>query len=305
MTPADASHAPSDAPPWLGPFSARLGALAVLAPAERLARLDLWARAARIATESGRPLRFVPADGPTPRPGAAPPAYELRIFEAGEVATRTDGPGARHDLYNALAWLAYPRAKARLNALHAHAIALADGGACRPGDASRPDAPAPAVRGSLRDAATLFDENGALWIGVDVALEDALRAFDWRRLFVLERERLVRSVRVEVFGHALLEKLDAPYKAVTAHAWPLRLPRGAGPAEVDDALTRALEPGRLSSAALCPLPVMGLPGWCGANRDPAFYNDAAVFRAGRRRAPRPARAGDTAGDTASDRPPRD
>jgi len=231
MTPADASDAPSDAPPWLGPFSARLGALAVLAPAERLARLDLWARAARIATESGRPLRFVPADGPTPRPGAAPPAYELRIFEAGEVATRTDGPGARHDLYNALAWLAYPRAKARLNALHAHAIALADGGACRPGDASRPDAPAPAVRGSLRDAATLFDENGALWIGVDVALEDALRAFDWRRLFVLDAraagaQRARRGVRSRSARRSSTAPYNGGHRARLAAATAPR--RGAG-----------------------------------------------------------------------------
>jgi hypothetical protein len=289
----------ADAPagPWRAPFAARLEALAPFGPAERLACLDRWACEAGLVTESGRALRFVPADGPPTRDGAPPPAYELRIFEAGEVATRTAGPGARHDLYNALAWLAYPRAKARLNALHAHAIART----------AAPSAPSPAAptaaRGPLRDAATLFDENGALWIGLDAGLEDALRDFDWRRLFVVERERLLRAVRVAVFGHALLEKLDAPYKAVTAHAWPLRLPPGAVDGEVDAALARALEPGRLSSRALCPLPVMGLPGWCAANRDPSFYNDAAVFRAGRRQAACAPQPTDAASSRAS-RPPR-
>lgn len=256
-------------PPWLEPCAARLAVLAPLAPAARLAQLDAWAREAGVATDSGRALRFVPAGG-----AAAAGAYESRIFETGEVATRTDGPGARHDLYNALAWLAFPRAKAVLNALHARAIAWQHTGAAA-GAASR--------RGPLRDAATLFDENAALWIGTDVSLEAALRAFDWPCLFGAERARLASSVRVRVLGHALLEKLDAPFKGITAHAFPLRLAPDAAPAVVDAALAVALAAQPPSSASLCPLPVMGLPGWCDANRDPAFYNDPAVFRPGRHR----------------------
>jgi hypothetical protein len=259
--------------PWLVPHAARLAELAPLSAAARVARLDAWAQEAGLRTESGRPLRFVPDAGTgAAQAGSLRPAYEARIFEAGEIATRTDPAGARHDLCNALAWLAWPRAKARLNALHAAALAEAAG---------RPGAPAP--RGPLRDAATLFDENAAVWVGLDASLEDALRAFDWTALFVAGRGRVERSVRVHVFGHALLEKLDAPFKAITAHAWPLRLDAGAPPVEVDRVLAASLEPGRLSSRAFCPLPVMGLPGWCDANQDPAFYNDAAVFRPGRRR----------------------
>ena len=101
-------------------------------------------------------------------------------------------------------------------------------------------------------------------------------------LFVVHRERLVASVRVHVFGHALLEKLESPFKAITAHAWPLRVAPDTPPRELDAALAASLEPGTLDARAFCPLPVMGLPGWCGANADPAFYNDAAVFRPGRR-----------------------
>ena len=99
---------------------------------------------------------------------------------------------------------------------------------------------------------------------------------------VAARDRVVVSVRVVAFGHALLEKLDAPFKAITAHAWPLRLPPDTPAGALDAALAASLEPGALDTRALCPLPVMGLPGWCGANEDPAFYNDAAVFRPGRR-----------------------
>jgi hypothetical protein len=259
-------------PPWLEPYSARLAALAPLSPEGRLARLDGWAREAGLITESGRALRFVPADPPAVA-GAWPAsgAYESRIFESGEVATRIDGPGARHDLYNALVWLTFPRAKARLNAMHARAI-VAD--AAPAGAAPR--------RGPLRDAATLFDENAALWIGTDASLEAALRAFDWQRLFLAERDRLAAALQVRVFGHALLEKLDAPFKGITAHAWPLRLAPDAEPAAVDAALAESLCTQPHSSRAFCPLPVMGLPGWCEANRDPAFYNDTAVFRPGRR-----------------------
>jgi hypothetical protein len=110
-----------------------------------------------------------------------------------------------------------------------------------------------------------------------------LRAFDWRRLFVEARVRVATGASVAPIGHALLEKLDTPYPAITAHAWPLALPADAPHAAIDAALAEALQADTLSTRALCPLPVLGLPGWWAANADPAFYNDATVFRAGRRR----------------------
>lgn len=74
-----------------------------------------------------------------------------------------------------------------------------------------------------------------------------------------------RQARFEVFGHALLEKLTtAPRKALTAHVLlvdPLDL----------SAADWAAKP-------FCPMPVLGVPGWCPANEDPAFYDDPAVFR---------------------------
>ena len=78
-----------------------------------------------LRTESGRPVRFVP-------PAAADPYYEIHLFETGRVQTR---PESRHDLFNALAWLAFPRTKARINAMHAAEIPR-EGGTARP--AARP-----------------------------------------------------------------------------------------------------------------------------------------------------------------------
>lgn len=100
-----------------------------------LEALNALAREAGLATESGRPVRFV-----RPTPGAR--YYEIHLFETGEVHTRTDN---WHDFFNALAWLAFPRAKARINALHAAAI---------PGEGGK--------RGPLRDLLTIFDEGGAI-----------------------------------------------------------------------------------------------------------------------------------------------
>jgi len=277
--------------PGFAPFRQRLAALEPLASADRLDRLNAAADEAGLLSGSGRRLRFVPhqtalASGLAP--SASPErvvssGYEARIFDTGEVPTRLHGPGERHDLYNAIVWLTFPRAKARLNALQAdRQRSSADRDAIEAAPGGHAPDKAGSQRGPLRDAATLFDENAALWIGLDASLEAALRAFDWRELFVRRRAQLSDSVRLMVFGHALLEKLESPYKAVTAHAWPLRVSIDASLAEIDQALSLALDAGTLRTRALCPLPVMGFPGWCAANAEPHFYDDPAVFRSGRR-----------------------
>jgi len=277
--------------PGFAPFRQYLVALEPLAGAARLDLLNAAAREAGLLSGSGRSLQFVPqpsaiASGQLLSASsgmAVSSGYEARIFDTGEVPTRLNGPGERHDLYNAIVWLTFPRTKARLNALQADRHRASPGrdapGIPRVGHAGDREG---SKRGPLRDAATLFDENAALWIGLDASFEAALRAFDWRELFVRRRVQLGESVQLMVFGHALLEKLESPYKAVTAHAWPLRVSTDASLAEIDQALSLALDAETLSTRAFCPLPVMGFPGWCAANADPRFYDDAAVFRPGRR-----------------------
>jgi hypothetical protein len=245
--------------PWLGPYEGWARLLRGAPPPRRLDRLNRLARARGLRTESGHPLRFV--DAATVGDGCA---YEARIARTGDVPTRLDGPGALHDLYNALVWLRFPRTKARLNALQAVRIAL-DGVGGR--------------RGAVRDAVTHFDENALLWVCAEPEPTRALRDFDWQRLFVAMRGRVGGSVGVWAFGHALLEKLEAPYKAITAHAWTVPVSPRAGADEVDAAVAAQLAAAPPSPAGFAPLPVMGLPGWCDDNEDPRFYEDRAVFRA--------------------------
>jgi hypothetical protein len=223
-----------------------------------ISALNRRAAEGRLTTATGRPIEFVTADD-------APPgrSYEAHIAATGRVPTRLN----RHDLVNALVWLALPRAKARLNALQAAAIA-------RDGVGGR--------RGPLRDAATLFDENGALLVTVDPTLPALLRERRWQAAFV-DRRSDWDDVRVWVFGHALMDKLVAPYKAITAHTLVVGLPANASLAEVDAALASRFDE-CFDTSSLLPLPVLGVPGWS-ANADPIYYDDAAVFRpvrAGRR-----------------------
>lgn len=81
---------------------------------------DLTALARGIATSQGLPIRFV-----TPREtgDAGRPTYEEHIARTGEIETRLEN---WHDLFNALAWVAFPKAKAAINAQHA--AILAEGG---------------------------------------------------------------------------------------------------------------------------------------------------------------------------------
>ena len=101
---------------------------------------------------------------------------------------------------------------------------------------------------------------------------DALRQRDWQRLFVTDRAHWV-DTRLELFGHALIEKLNRPRKAITAHAWVLPV----GPSATE-ALAAVLTPARLAAKPFLPLPVLGVPGWWVGNEAPDFYRDAAVFR---------------------------
>ncbi|MGJ7493762.1 DUF3025 domain-containing protein [Variovorax sp. RT4R15] len=183
-------------------------------------------------------------------------AYEAFIHRTGTVPTRDN----LHDFFNGLVWLRFPQAKRRLNALQAAEIARVGIGA---------------TRGPLRDALTLFDENGAV-LDAPPALWQALIARDWQRLFVTERS-LWQQARLLVFGHALLEKLIAPRKAATAHV--LLAPDAAKSIAADDAaITAALDAAHLSTKPFVTLPVLGIPGWWAANQNFCFYDDSDVFR---------------------------
>ena len=183
-------------------------------------------------------------------------AYEHFIFDTGRVPTREN----LHDFFNGLVWLQFPHTKRRLNQLQAQAIA-ADG--------------VQAVRGPLRDALTVFDENGAV-LSAPPALWAALRARDWQALFV-DLRPLWREARLVMFGHALLEKLVSPRKPTVAHVYQAPVAINSI-ASLDAWLAQAVQPGPWAAKPFTPLPVLGVPGWWPANEVPGFYGDAQVFR---------------------------
>ena len=84
-----------------------------------------------------------------------------------------------------------------------------------------------------------------------------------------------------LFGHALLEKLQAPRKGITAHVYRVR-PAGDSTADIDAWVAAQLHGATLAAKPFAPLPVLGVPGWWRGNEDPAFYADAGVFRPARR-----------------------
>ena len=208
-----------------------------------------------LSVQPGTPIRFVPqADLP------AGTAYESFIFDTASVPTRDN----LHDFFNGLIWQHYPQTKRRLNQLHRQAIAAQGVGS---------------VRGALRDALTLLDESGAL-LQAPEPLWQALLARDWQRLFI-ELRPLWAQARLHVFGHAVLEKLVYPRKAVTAHIYRAlpAIKTGVDPVlDLDAWLASALSPEHLATKPFTPLPLLGVPGWWPENENLCFYDDAQVFR---------------------------
>ena len=239
---------------------------ALRSAADQLREMNADAASAVVTTGRGKQLAFIPQD-------ALPPgtAYEAHIAASGCVPTRHN----LHDFFNALMWFQFPRIKAALSARGSAAVDVLGIGP---------------TRGGTRDALTLFDENAVLFACADASVSAALRSFDWKTLFVDRRAAWGERCEVRCFGHALLEKLVTPYKACTAHAWIVEVPsayfswpRISRDAFLDETIARTLlDTPSFSPRMFAPLPVLGIPGSWAANDTPSFYDDASVFRNGRR-----------------------
>jgi hypothetical protein len=141
-------------------------------------------------------------------------------------------------------------------------------------------------RGKLRDAATIFDENAVVLLTSNAAIGDMLRHHAWQHMFIEQRKQFEHDCRVYLFGHALMEKLVSPYKAITGHTWVveaeaaiLALPDSEIQAWLDAKVAEQLQ-GGLNTSNFRHLPVLGVPGWWPA-QDEDFYADRAVFRPAR------------------------
>ena len=183
-------------------------------------------------------------------------AYEQFIFDTQTVPTRDN----LHDFFNGLCWLTFPQTKKKLNALQAAQIAL-DG--------------IQKTRGPVRDALTLFDENAAFFVAPQ-PLWDALLAKNWHQLFV-DLRPMWQEAQLVLFGHALLEKLVSPRKAITAHVYCAQ-PAINSIAELDAWIASDISASILAAKPFAPLPVLGVPGWWLENEKLSFYEDILVFR---------------------------
>jgi len=221
------------------------------------------------AAHSTVPVKFVP---PSDLPAGT--AYESCIFNLKQCPTRNN----LHDFFNGLCWLHFPAIKTRLNQLHAEEIKQSE---------------TSATRGKVRDALTLLDENGAFFIAPQ-PLWEALIAKDWQRLFITLRP-LWQEAKLVLFGHALMEKLVSPRKAITAHVYMLNTTKYIAtqaintPAtglfnhqnlhKLDRLIASDLNAEHMAQKPFLPLPVLGVPTWWNANENPDFYADQQVFRA--------------------------
>ncbi len=245
--------------PWLQPLRS-IGQAIASAPVWREAA-NQQAQASGLCNAQGKPLRFVPQ-----QMLPADTGYEAHIHASAEVPTRDN----LHDFFNALIWLHFPETKRMLNALHARTL---------PADRSASSG----RRGRERDAATLFDENAALFVTCDESQGQALRRHDWAALLEQPGEMFFSRCDVMLFGHALMEKLVSPYKAITAHAWVVMvdsdwfaLPEMQRLQDLDRRVAAQLSPGFVP-ADFAHLPILGVPGWW-PEQTASFYADKAVFR---------------------------
>jgi hypothetical protein len=220
---------------------------------------ELSALAEGITTSRGTRLRFVAPRDHTDRERRY---YELRIAQTGEVETRSEN---WHDLFNALVWITFPRAKAMINAQHA-AILGERGGA----EAKR--------RGPERDALTLFDEGGVIVASSEPSLERLVVEHEWKELFWRRRAELARKARFFAFGHALYEKALEPYIGIVAKTIFIADATDTAHADARLAAHFADRARFASPKSMAPLPVLGIPGWDPRNGDEAFYDDRDHFR---------------------------
>ena len=210
-----------------------------------LKELNCLAEEKKIQTANGKPVRFVP-------PAASDPYYEVHVFETGHVQTR---PDSKHDLFNALVWLAFPRTKARINAMHAVEIPReqrSNGGR----------------RGRLRDMVTIFDEGGAI-VACSGEVAALVRQARWSELF-LERHR---DLRIAVIGHAVLEQALAQHPRISCKVIFADPSRDLDAQAADWLASEGKTPHDLP-----PLPVFGFPGWFEGSGQAGFYSDERYFR---------------------------
>lgn len=225
---------------------------------------------------NSQPIEFIPQ---SQLPDGT--AYEEHIFSTGKIPTRDN----LHDYFNACIWFTFLKTKILLNQLQFQVIQT-DG--------------IQSSRGKIRDALTLFDENGAVLVTCNNEIDDAINSFSWKKAFIEHRDDWNASYKqnsqaqaeVYVFGHALLEQLVEPRKPLCAHAITIKVDQewfAQTPEEKIKTLDALMyqqfihTSSDLNTRSFQPLPVLGIPHFWQENENPSFYEDEFVFRSGRRK----------------------
>ena len=251
--------------------------LARLAAGRWPTHAELSALAEGVVTSRGMPVRVVAPRGPGIDEKRH---YEIRVAQTGEVETR---PQSWHDLFNALQWVLFPRAKSGINAQHA---AMLEEGGEREARSRSPE----------RDALTLFDEGGVIVAASSPEVFRAIAAFEWKRLFWERRDELARTARFIPFGHALLEQAMNPYIGMIAKTvfvpvsdFFFMLAPESQREEADRLLAAHFADRKrfASPKAMAPMPVLGVPGWHPRTASEDFYDLASYFRSKPRGSPPP------------------
>ena len=209
-------------------------------------------------------------------------AYERFIGTTGNIPTRDN----LHDLFNGSIWLTFPKTKALLNYYHMLEIDQQGIGASR---------------GRVRDTITVFDENGAILVTAESSIGKALIDFNWQESLVAPRDKWDEpkqlnkqaQAAVYIFGHALLEKLLHPRKALCAHSIVINVTQdffalslseriNLLDQKVADYMDALLSQPDVTPRKLSPLPILGVPHYWAENANSSFYDDSHVFRSGRR-----------------------
>lgn len=212
--------------------------------------------------------------------------YENYIHTHGLIPIRDN----LHDWFGACVWSVFSQSKSLLNTKH---IQYTNDNQ----HANR--------RNKVRDTITLFDENGAILVVCDDdighRIANGLYNFDWQTCLVDTRSYWVnpncnishvnQKAQVFLFGHALLEQLINPYKSLCSHTLIIQVPDcffeqslEKKLSQLDDYLYRYLSDFLNESVTpkqLSPLPILGVP-YFWDNTNPIFYQDAFVFRSGRK-----------------------
>ena len=220
----------------------------------------------QIMTQSGKRICFIPQIIGKHR---LEQKYESKIYLTGQVQTRDKN---WHDLFNALVWQIFPRAKSALNHLHYQTQLFESSNRIK-------------CRSALRDAATLFDESGVIVVSSQEALIQLLKNFEWKQLFWRERDAVLSSMRFFIFGHGLYEKALNPYTGMTGKGIIFKVDETFFDQtllnqlqSIDLMLEPFLLQTLLSSSDLTPIPLLGYPGWTEDNSNETYYENKKYFR---------------------------